>query len=506
MLTRTDRPATLATMDSMPLTRNTNTFREGKGLTFLLMDLVYLLMLFAWTIFLPPLGRDYAALANFAPFGDIVLPYHLLNMALLYLAMVLVFFLTRLATDGPWWLGSVAAVVFMAHPLKAEAVLNLSGMKDLLPATLSLAALLAYALARRKPGRLRYGLALLLFAGAALLVPGQGGLLFAIYAWDECVVAREHMRWRILLPLSAVAALGWFMYPPVLATAPLQLTGAFWPLVYLVYPIGLLPETASAFRTQPLLPALVLAGLVISAFALMRTVRHRAFTFGLLAALSFAAFGESRLVDPVQLIGGGRMVPAVALFAIALAAVFHRMVHHPAWPKPTVWISSVVCLVLMMLQVQTNLAWNRAGKTVAAFRQAAFTAAAQHPGERLAVFPNYRCCDKAPVELAESLRHSTPFGRAFPVEVIASYDPDSLDPGAFSLLGYDAKSASFAARVQGPFPVTGPRGTRLTPDNGMHWNWRHLLAPRNTTTPKRTVEVHVVPDGKPFPETRISFP
>ena len=506
MLTRTGAVATLAAMESMPLTRNTSTFREGKAGPLLFMDAVYLLVVFSWTLFLPPLGRDYAALANFAPFGDSIAFYHAINLALLYLAMVLVFFLTRLATGGPWWLGSVAAVVFMAHPLKAEAVLNLSGMKDLLPAVLSLATLLAYAQARRRPEWVVSFLAALLFAGALLLVPGQGGLLFAVMAWEGCVVDRAQRRMAILLPFMGIAALGWFMYPPVLALLPLPLTGAFWPMTSLVYPIGLLPETAAAFRAQPFLPALVFGGLALAAVGLARTVRHPAFTFGLLAAAGFAVFGEYRPVDPVHLIGGGRMLPAIALFAIALAGAFHRMVHHPAWPKPTVWVSSVLCLVLMILHVQTNLAWNRAGDAVRAFRQAAFTAAAQHPGERLAVFPDFRYCDRAPVQFSESVRHTTPFGRAFPVEVIASYDPDTLDFGAFSFLGYDATSASFAATVQGPFAVTGPDRRRLTPENGLHWSWLQWLSPRNMTTPKRTVEVHVVPDGKPFPETRIAFP
>jgi hypothetical protein len=506
VLTGTDGVATLAGMNAMPLTPNTVSFRKGGGTAFLLMDAVYLLMVFGWTVFLPPLGRDYAGLANFAPFGDSAVAYHAVNMALLYLAMVLVFFLTRLATGGPWWLGSVAAVMFMAHPLKAEAVLNLCGMKDLFPAILSLAALLAYGLARRKPGWVVSCLTAVLFAGACLPVSGQGGLLFAVLAWEGSIVPREQRRWNIVPSFLGIAVLGWFLHPPALAGAPLSLTGVFWPMVYLPYPMGLLPENAATLGTQPFLPAIMFAGLALAAFWLARTIRHPAFTFGLLAAAGLAVFGENRVVDPVHLIGGGRMLPAIALFAIALAGAFHRMIHHPAWPKPTVWVTSILCLTLMIMQVQVNLAWNRAATAVYAFRQAAFTAGAQHPGERLAVFPDFRYCDGAPVQFAESVRHTTPFGRAFPVEVIAAYDPDTLDPGAFSLLEYDAKGAAFAATVRGPFSVTGPNQKRLTPANGMHWTWFQWLAPRDMTVPKVTDQVRVVPDGQPFPETRIAFP
>ncbi len=501
-----DGVATLAGMNAMPLTLNTISFRKGGGIVFLVMDAVYLVIVFGWTLFMPPLGRDFAALANFAPFGNAAVYYHLVNMALLFSAMVLIFFLTRLATGGPWWLGSVAAVVFMAHPLKTEAVLNLCGMKDLLPAILSLAALLAYALARRKPGWVTSCLTAVLYAAASLPVPGQGGLLFAVLAWEGCVVAREQRRWSVVLPFLGITALGWILYPTALTSAPAQLSGAFWPMVYLLYPLGLLPETASAFGAQPFLPVLVFAALVLSAFWLARRIRHPAFTLGLLAAAGLAVFGENRVVDPVHLIGGGRMLPAIALFAIALTGAFHRMIHHPAWPKPTVWITSVLCLVLMILQVQTNLAWNRAAATVRAFRQSAFTAGAQHPGERLAVFPDFRYCDGAPLLLAESVRHTTPFGRAFPVEVIASYDPDTPDRAAFSLLEYNAKAAAFAATVQGPFAVNGPNNKRLTPANTTRWTWFQWLAPRNMTTPKRTVQVRIVPESAPFPETRIAFP
>ena len=493
-------------MNAVPLTRNTCTFREGKGIAFLVMDAIYLLLVFGWTAFLPPLGRDYAALANYAPFGDIAPAYHALNIGLLYLAMVLLFFLTRLATGGQWWLGSVAAVLFMAHPLKAEAVLNLCGMKDLIPAILSLAALTAYARARQKPGWLVACLTGILFAAASLLVPGQGGLLFAVLAWEGCMVPREQRRLNIILPFLGIAALGWFLHPTVLTASPARLTGAFWPMAYLVYPLGLLPETASALRAQPSLAVLALAGLAAVAVVLARTVRHPAFTFGLLAAAGFAVFGENRIVDPVHLVGGGRMLPAIAPFAIALAGAFHRIIHHPAWPKPAVWVTSVLCLVLMLMQVRTNLAWQRAADAVDAFRRAAFTAAAQHPGERLAVFPDCRYCGMAPVQFAESVRHTTPFGKALPVEVIASYDPDSLDAKAFSLLGYSAKSASFAATVQGPFSVTGPGGRQLVPQTATHSTWLQWLAPRDMTTPKRTVQVRVVPTDCPFPEIRIAYP
>ena len=498
--------ATLAAMEAAPITRNTSSFREGRAAAFLVMDAVYLLAVFGWTIFFPPLGRDWMSLANFAPFGDRVLFYHVTNLVLLYLLMALIFFLTRLATGGPWWLGSVAAVLFMAHPLKAESALNLCGMGDLLPAMLSLSALLAYAAARQTPRRTVLSGAFLLYACALLLVPGQGGLPVAIAAWEAFVIPRERRRWRPLTPFLIAAALGWFVYTPVLASAPLAQTGAVWPLVYLLYPIGLLPETASAFRAQPLLPALVLALLALGTLWLARRVRHPAFSFGLVAAVAFAVLGENRPVDAVHLVGGGRMLCAIALFSVALAGFFHRIQHHRAWPKPVVWVTSMLCLVLMILHVQTNLGWARAGRMVEKFRQAAITAAAQHPGARLAVFPDWRHSDRAPVCLAESVRHSTPFGRALPVEVIASYDPDTFDQGALSVVAYGPTRASFAATVQGPLHVTGPQGRRITPDQPLSWNWRLWLAPRDWTTPKHTVQVNIVPDGEPFPELRICCP
>ncbi len=505
-MNRTHAAATLAGMNTAPLTRNTCTFREGKGIAFLAMDAVYLMAIFGWTLFLPPLGRDYAALANYAPFGDKITEYHVLNLALLYLAMVLVFFLTRLATGGPWWLGSVAAVLFMAHPLKTEAVLNLCGMKDLIPAILSLAALTAYGLARIQP---RWPVACLtgiLYAAASLLVPGQGGLFFAVLTWEGCVVAREKRRFGILLPFLGIAALGWFLFPPIPAVPAFSPAGAFWPMVYLGYPLGLLPETAAMLRVHPILPMAVLGGLAFAMVVTARSVRHPAFTLGLLAALGFTVFGGDRLLDPVQLIGGGRMLPAIALFAIAVAGLFHRIIHHPAWPKPAVWASSMLCLMLMAMQVHTNLAWNRAAKAVDAFRRAAVTASAQHPGERLAVFPDYRYCELAPVQFAESVRHTSPFGRACPVDVVASYDPDTLDAKAFSLLRYDPQGASFAATIQGPFCVTGPDGRQLVPQTGGNWSCFQWLAPRDRTTQKRTVQVSVVPKSQAFPPIRIAYP
>ncbi|HEX73085.1 MAG TPA: hypothetical protein ENN65_07195, partial [Candidatus Hydrogenedentes bacterium] len=179
----------------------------GKRLApqFLGMMLVYCAIVYAWMPQLHPLGRDYAAMASseslpwlartlFAwelhRFGAWPYGYFLANMLLLYACMVTIFFYTRLAVRGLWWLGSLSAVLLMANPLKSEAVLHLSGVQDLLPAWLALLALLFHALHLRHRQWWTFPWALAVFALAVLPFRANQAL-FLVIACMECVMVEK---------------------------------------------------------------------------------------------------------------------------------------------------------------------------------------------------------------------------------------------------------------------------------------------------------------------------
>src|SRR5689334_5940682 len=103
--------------------------------------LIYLILVYGWGLWIYPLGRDFGHLANagadlpivarhlFAGemrlFGANPAGYHLVNMALMYACMLLVYHFVNLSVRGLWWFGSLAACLFMANPVHSEAMHHL---------------------------------------------------------------------------------------------------------------------------------------------------------------------------------------------------------------------------------------------------------------------------------------------------------------------------------------------------------------------------------------------
>jgi hypothetical protein len=149
--------------------------------------LFYTGLVYVWGLWIHPMGRDYAALANHgadlpfladrifawevATFGGWVVPYHLVNIAALYACVWCVMHLTNYTIRGLWWFGTWAAAVFMANPVHTESVLNISGIGDLVPAFFALLALTAYAYHVYGPRRWTYAASLVTFAMAVAPYP-----------------------------------------------------------------------------------------------------------------------------------------------------------------------------------------------------------------------------------------------------------------------------------------------------------------------------------------------
>ncbi len=82
--------------------------------------------------------------------------FHVANSLLLFL------FLTR--TTGAFWRSALVAALFAWHPLRVESVAWAAELKDVLSAFFWMLTLVVYAGYARRPGALRYSLALLFFA------------------------------------------------------------------------------------------------------------------------------------------------------------------------------------------------------------------------------------------------------------------------------------------------------------------------------------------------------
>ncbi len=437
---------------------------------FLSMMLVYCALVYAWMPQLHPLDRDYAAMASpeslpwlartvFAwelhRFGAWPYGYFLVNMLLLYACMVTVFFYTRLAVRGLWWLGSLSAVLLMANPLKSEAVLNLSGVQDLLPAWLALLALLFHALHLRCRGWWTFPWALGMFA-LAVLPFRMNQALFPVVACTELVLAEKGTRFRIpvrLMPFLIItfAAIGThgIAWRAGLFATPASLL----PLWLVFYPIGLLPETAAWLHQFPALAALSGVGIVLMILGVYRISRNAAMLALALGACAWCAWQSTVSVDLVQMSGGGGMIVPMALMSMAFAAICGQIQRHPKWHRPIVFLTTLLCAVFFVLQARSNLAWTQAGAQVRAFQAQAAAATIRHPGETFGVAPDFQYHLGAPVRLSESVRYNTPLGPAIKVMSVLAIN-HVRDPGLeVRVLEWSATEARIEVRGASPYAL-----------------------------------------------------
>ena len=109
--------------------------------------------------------------------------HHLTNVIFHILNSLLLFLLLNRMTSALWRSAMVAAL-FAVHPLHVESVAWISERKDVLSAFFGFLALLAYAEYVKRPGWMRYGAALLLFALGLMSKPMVVTLPFLMLVLD----------------------------------------------------------------------------------------------------------------------------------------------------------------------------------------------------------------------------------------------------------------------------------------------------------------------------------
>ncbi len=392
---------------------------------FIHMNIVYI-----WSLRIWPLGRDYAFLAEpgegvpkavgaflnweIQTFGANVIPYHLTNMAIMYACMLCLYFFVRKAVQGVSWLGTLAAVMFMANPVHSEAMLNLSGAQDLLPCLFALAALLAYSHASGKYFCFKLPVAMILFV-AAVVPFEQNAFLGAVLVLYELLVNKGSQRWRTRLFAAAIAAtFGIGIHIANLSEHGLALADMFAPLYFILYPIGFLPETARTFHESPWLAWLAAATVILLTYLACKKAKRGVVLFGILAAIAVRFFQSSTPIDPVHMVGGGQLLLSNALLNVALCGIFLRIMDHKQWRKPIVWLTTLACVVLFAMQIRSITAWNFAGQYVKGFQETATEMFEKDPTEAIAICPDYQYYSGAPIKLSEAVSFDTPFSKAIP--------------------------------------------------------------------------------------------
>ncbi|MFM1921618.1 MAG: hypothetical protein RLZZ303_3252 [Candidatus Hydrogenedentota bacterium] len=396
---------------------------------FLCTNFLYVWLVFGWSLTLYPLGIDFAYLAGDATMneasrrvfamlqlvaGGDIWPFRVFNILLLYACMVCVLLLTRFALDGPWWLGSFAAVMMMANPVKSEAVLQLSAVADLLPAFLALAALTAFAAWHRHRGLWLYLIALILGAFGTLAFIENVALPLVMMALYILIPTGRMARTTQLMPFLLLGGAGMIQVTAQAWTHGFNPVDRFAPILWAFYPLGLRTETAILYERFPEMWFLPMAALCIFAYLGWRMSRQPAIFFALAGALLFR-LAPAGTFDFVHLRGGGGMLLPFACLYIGFASIWMSIQRHPRWRRAAVTLTTVLCVVFMALQIQALWHWRQAAAVVKSFQARAKLSVEASAGEPVAILPDYRYHHSAPIGAYASVAYDTAHSEALPV-------------------------------------------------------------------------------------------
>ncbi len=397
---------------------------------------VYIAFVFSWGLGVAPMGRDFANLAadpGELPFlagrligamqivwGTWTPGYQLVNMALLYACMLAVYALVNYSLRGPLWLGALAAALFMANPVHTEAVLNVTGAVDILPALLALTALALYAAHVFEPLRWRLFLGLAVFAVGAFAYPALAFLWLVILLYERLVPVETNRHWGRAAPFAVVGLAGLFWNLEAVLAHSFDLAAMAAPAYLVFYCIGFLPSSAQDFHASPLLAWTAGAAAVAVFLLIYRKAWRPTILFAVLGMLAFRLYHGERPIDPVHLVGGGQLLVPAGLFALGLVALFYRAMDHPKWRVIIVWSTTTIAIVFFVLQIRVNVLWREAGNDVKTFQEAAAAHERARSAEAgvLGVLPAWQYMNGAPVMLTESIAYDTLFSEAIPAEAL----------------------------------------------------------------------------------------
>lgn len=450
------------------------------------MLLIYTLLVYVWSLNLYPLGRDFAVLAQggsglppvaeqlfafeMALFGTFLPGYHAVNILLLYLCTLGVYRFVNATLRGFWWLGTFAAVIFMANPVHTEAVANVSGIGDLVPCLAALIPLVLYAEHVRAPRRRVLAAALIAFGLAVFAFVENVYLVLVILLLELLVTERRHWGARRIALFAATGAAAVLFHWTSIRAAGFDPAASLASLYLVFYPIGLLPETVHVLRESLWWAAAATAGAAFVLTIIWRKTGSPAFLFGILGMVALRLYPGSRPVDPVHMLGGGQLLLANAFFVLAVAAMLNRILEHLKWRKTVVWLTTIGGVVMFALQVSAIFAWRDAGQHVRSFQKEAQVVAKE--GSPLLLCPAFTAYGSAPMALSESISHNTPFSTAIEHKVLLPlryYPPEEMTLTGGQIPVLPPMRIGFRLNVEGksavqvdPFPYAAP------PAQGVH--------------------------------------
>jgi hypothetical protein len=416
---------------------------------------VYTLLVYGWFLAAGPVGGDFPLTGISAPsplagrlllleqaaFGDWAAGYRLVNLAVLYACMVTLHVLIRTAVPGPFWIGALGGVLFMAHPATGNAVFLLGGVRWLLPCLLGLLALALYARHTAAPRWWKAALCgvllvLAFYESRTLLV-----LPVVCILCEQFAVPPASRRPFRMIPLTLLAGVMALLALPRLTNWDVSFADKFVPLYFLFYPLGFLPQTVRTFMTYPWLgwlAALAVAGIV---FLVVRKARRRELLFALGAVLLLRIPVPEAPVDWVHLTGGEQLLLPSALFLLGFVSVCCAVMSHPKWPLTVVTGTTLLCVVFFAMQIHHGTQWRRAGNLMSAW-EASVREVRDH-GVLVLLCPDIRHLGRVPLDPASLFRTGPPWG---PDPTVVAVCPLDL-PAAATIFVEDKGESGIAVTI-----------------------------------------------------------
>ncbi len=335
---------------------------------FLLLDLLYVSLVFLWTIFLPLSGSDYlwfhdtffnqpmqgtdlAILSLIFSYSSIL--FRIVNFILLYILMVFLFFITRFLTAGPWWLGSLSAVLFMSHPLTGPHVVQINGYETLLPILINALPLLFFAHSiYTQTSRFIFVWLLSLFA--LLTYPSSAPFVtiigFGLLLQNEIqgLIPKQNV-FMFLLTLFPSLYFLKFYQPPNSFSLDFLLQFSL-----LIYPLGWLPMTQTLYHWQNILPILYgLTGILILVFISWK-IKQKYLILFLWGTIFLSMFSYQNPINLSQPLQNSCALFPLFLFCIVVSGIGGMIQRQPRWKTSIVKITTLLCIVMMSSQIFLN--------------------------------------------------------------------------------------------------------------------------------------------------------
>ncbi|HOQ32598.1 MAG TPA: hypothetical protein PLA12_08805 [Candidatus Hydrogenedens sp.] len=335
---------------------------------FLFLDFVYVSLVFLWVLFLPSSGSDYLWFHNTffnqpiygsdsfilsVIFTYSFIMFRLLNFLLLYILMFILFFTTRFVTGGPWWLGSLSAVLFMAHPLTQPQIVQLNGYETLFPLVMNAIPLLLFAYSvYTQTSQLIF---IWLFSLIALLVSPLSAPFIFIIGFGlllnrdvQGAIPKRHIWMGILTILPA-------LYFLKVNQSNYIFSFDFIPqLSLLIYPIGWLPMTVDIYHRESILPVFyTLLSISVLVFISWK-IKQKYLVLFLWGILFLCLFSYKKGINLTQPLQNPSALFPLMLLCIAVSGICGIIQKQPRWKMSVVKITTVLCIIMMCCQIFLN--------------------------------------------------------------------------------------------------------------------------------------------------------